>query len=266
MAWIIGTPIASNDVWCASAGGRSNDVKLSTGKLTVLTMTAGGSRSRSAAGDDRQSVRDGDIHGRGEAVGAVADDGKPASGVEQVVRVFADVRELQSFDGRIIGGVERAFVLEGERGGLICGESAGKVDADGGFGGDALDGVRRQRLASGIEHTCDAQRIVQFEGERREFVEGSDMHAHLRREPVRGWGEVSVNDVLVSDEPLALSKSGQCATREQGNGDSAKHAPGVWHGGVLPRKAACSQMWIVAEKMRFSHAMRERVPRLTRGR
>jgi hypothetical protein len=104
--------------------------------------------------------RDGDADGRGEAVEAVATHREPASGVKQVAGVVADVGEFEPGNGAVVGGLELAFVFEGERGGSVFGQAARQRYADGGILSDALG---RQRLIVVVEDPGDPQVVVQFE-------------------------------------------------------------------------------------------------------
>ena len=50
---------------------------------------------------------------------------KPASGIEQVTGVVADVGELEPGNRAVVGGFERAFVFEGERSRCVFGQAGG---------------------------------------------------------------------------------------------------------------------------------------------
>ena len=138
-------------------------------KVKVLvgsTLVAGffgatGSVDRDLAAADHEHVRrHGHVDGRSEAVQAESADREPASGIEQVAGVVADVGQLQARNRAVVAGFERAFVFEGQRGRGVFGQACGQRNADGRILGDALGG---ERLALFVENFGDAQVVMQFE-------------------------------------------------------------------------------------------------------
>ena len=65
-----------------------------------------------AASNHQQMRRQGDADRRGEPVEAKAADWKPASGIEQVARVIANVSQLEPRNRAVFTRFERAFIFE----------------------------------------------------------------------------------------------------------------------------------------------------------
>lgn len=105
-------------------------------------------------------MRQGDADGGSKTVHAVTADWEPASGVEEIAGVVADVGQAKAGDGTVVSVFEGAFIFERERGRRAFGQAVGEWDADGEILGEVL-GVKR--FIAGVKHAGDTQGIVELE-------------------------------------------------------------------------------------------------------
>src|SRR5262249_55928845 len=130
----------------------------------------------------------------------------------------------------VVGGVEQAGVLEGQRSALPLVETVGQADANGGILGDALT---LQRLPGGVGHLVDAQSIMEFEDGCADVVESGELHLRLGGKTVGLRSQFHIDVVVVDLDARALGSSsgiecGKRAHREQDSSKGEGTSPRTW--------------------------------------
>ncbi len=144
-----------------------------------------------------------DVHGGSKAVDAVGVHRKPASGVEQVTGVVADVGQFQSLHRTVVGGIENAFVFESKRGRTVLRDRSSERDANRGVLRDTLGA---QRLARSIDHFGYAQRVVQFERGDIQIFESGKLYLGMGADFVGVGREFGVDLVIVHAQAHLLRR------------------------------------------------------------
>ena len=146
-----------------------------------------------------------DADGCGEAVETVAAYREPASGVEQIAGVVADVGQFEAGHGAVVGGFKLAFVFEGQRSrGVFC-QAVGQRHAHSGILRHALG---RQRLIVVVENPGDAQTVMQFENCDVQILKGGEFDLRPRRNLVEMRGEFGLDLVVVDAQAGLLGGPG----------------------------------------------------------
>ena len=141
-------------------------VKVLVGRTLALGLFDGrGVGNRRLPAADHEHVRgQGDADRRGESIQAIAVDREPASGIEQIAGVIADVCQFKARHRAVVAGFELSFIFESQGRGGALRQARGEWHPHRGILGYALGG---ERLVLFVCNLGDAQVIVQIEDWRR---------------------------------------------------------------------------------------------------